>query len=67
MPRDLAVALVGCGQIADAHLQALWKPLRDSDERATREIGWQPRTPAAEAFDRTTAALPSDTRATGRC
>ena len=45
---------------------ALWKPLRFSNERAKRVLGWQPSVPFAEALNRTLSATPLAARADGR-
>ena len=44
---------------------AQWKPLRYSNERAKRVLGWRPFVPFPEALDRTIAALRRDTCANG--
>jgi nucleoside-diphosphate-sugar epimerase len=36
---------------------AMWKPLRYSNDRAKRVLGWRPLVPFAEALDRTVASL----------
>jgi nucleoside-diphosphate-sugar epimerase len=38
---------------------AQWKPLRFSNERAKRVLGWRPSVPFADALDRTLSALPA--------
>ena len=45
---------------------AQWKPLRFSNERAKRVLGWRPTVPFADALDRTLAALRPAARADGR-
>ena len=45
---------------------AQWKPLRFSNERAKRVLGWRPAVPFADALDRTLRALPPGARVDGR-
>ena len=45
---------------------AQWKPLRFSNERAKRVLGWRPAVPFADALDRTLAALRPPAGVNGR-
>jgi nucleoside-diphosphate-sugar epimerase len=46
---------------------AQWKPLRFSNDRAKRVLGWHPSVPFADALDRTLSALQPWPRSNGQC